>query len=58
MTRLRLLAASLILAVGAAQAAPLTYKLDPNHTIVLASWDHFGYSRPVANFGQGDGTLG
>ena len=57
MTRLRLLAASLLLAVGAAQAAPLTYKLNPNHTIVLASWDHFGYSRPVANFGQVDGTL-
>ena len=57
MTRVRLLAASLLLAVGAAQAAPLTYKLDPNHTIVHASWEHFGYSRPVANFGQVDGTL-
>ena len=38
-------------------AAPVTYKLDPNHTIVLAQWDHFGYSHPVANFGQVDGSL-
>ena len=57
MIRPRLLLASLLLAVGFAQAAPLTYKLDANHTMVLASWDHFGYSRPVANFGQVDGTL-
>jgi polyisoprenoid-binding protein YceI len=57
MTRTKLLIASLLFAVGAAQAEPNTYKLDPNHTIVLASWDHFGYSRPVANFGKVDGTL-
>jgi polyisoprenoid-binding protein YceI len=57
MTRTKLLIASLLFAVGAAQAGPNTYKLDPNHTIVLASWDHFGYSRPVANFGKVDGTL-
>lgn len=41
----------------AAFAAPVTYKLDPNHTIVLASWNHFGFSNPVANFGQVEGTL-
>lgn len=57
MIRPRLLLVSVLLAVGFAQAAPLTYKLDANHTMVLASWDHFGYSRPVANFGQADGTL-
>ncbi|UHQ20800.1 YceI family protein [Lysobacter sp. KIS68-7] len=60
MNRCKLLAASLLLALGsagAAQAAPNTYKMDPNHTIVLVSWDHFGYSHPVANFGQADGTL-
>lgn len=42
---------------GNASAEAVTYKLDPNHTIVLAQWDHFGYSHPVANFGQVDGTL-
>lgn len=42
---------------GAVHADPVTYRLDPNHTQVLARWDHFGYSHPVANFGQVDGTL-
>lgn len=51
------LAAALVLAAGSAFAAEVTYKLDPNHTVVLASWSHFGYSHPAANFGQADGTL-
>ena len=53
--RCKLLFASLLLATGLAQAA--TYKLDPNHTQVIASWNHFGYSNPSANFGDVDGTL-
>ena len=58
MTRRPLLVlASLLFAFGTAHAAALTYKLDTNHTMVLASWDHFGYSHPVAYFGQADGTL-
>lgn len=40
-----------------ATAAPVEYKLDPNHTVVLASWNHFGYSHPSANFGHADGIL-
>ena len=40
-----------------AAAEKVRYTLDPNHTIVLASWNHFGYSNPVANFGQVDGQL-
>ncbi|MGO4552417.1 YceI family protein [Lysobacter sp. 2RAF19] len=55
--RSKLLFASLLLATGLAQAAPATYKLDPNHTQVIASWNHFGYSNPIANFGNVDGTL-
>lgn len=55
--RCKLLFASLLLAAGFAQAAPATYKLDPNHTQVIASWNHFGYSNPIANFGNVDGTL-
>ncbi|MEO7067080.1 MAG: YceI family protein [Rhodanobacter sp.] len=39
------------------QAAPVTYQLDPHHTMVLASWSHFGYSHPTANFGMSEGTL-
>ena len=57
MRRSLLLASLLASSLFAAHATPLTYKLDPNHTIVLASWDHFGFSHPVANFGQADGTL-
>ncbi|MCY7354134.1 MAG: YceI family protein [Lysobacter sp.] len=57
------LAAALALATLSAFAAPgdtsgaTTYKLDPNHTLVLASWNHFGFSRPTANFGQVDGAI-
>lgn len=38
-------------------AAPVTYTLDPDHTQVLFSWSHFGYSSPSANLGLGSGTL-
>ena len=40
-----------------AQAAPVTYKLDPGHTMVLFTWNHFGFSNPTANLGISDGTL-
>ncbi|MEO8778239.1 MAG: YceI family protein [Rhodanobacter sp.] len=39
------------------QAAPTTYKLDPDHTMVLFSWSHFGYSHPTADIGLGEGTV-
>ncbi len=39
------------------QAAPVTYKLDPNHTMVLFSWNHFGFSNPTADLGLGEGTV-
>nr|WP_242113187.1 YceI family protein [Luteimonas aquatica] len=51
------LAAALSFSAASAFAAPVTYKLDPNHTNVLAQWSHFGFSNPFANFGQVDGTL-
>ena len=49
--------AGLLAAAGAANAAPVTYKLDPGHTMVLFSWNHFGFSNPSANLGNVDGTL-
>ncbi|NNC24571.1 YceI family protein, partial [Salinisphaera sp. USBA-960] len=53
-----LLAAALGLAfAGAASAAPVTYKIDPNHTDVVASWSHFGFSNPIAHFGKVDGSI-
>jgi polyisoprenoid-binding protein YceI len=35
----------------------VTYRIDPGHTVVLASWNHFGYSNPSANFGGASGTI-
>ncbi|ALN89832.1 MULTISPECIES: YceI family protein [Lysobacter] len=53
-----LLAAALGLAfAGTASAAALTYKIDPNHTDVVASWSHFGFSNPIAHFGKVDGSI-
>ena len=55
--RPRVLATALLLAAAPAFAAPLTYKIDANHTNVIATWDHFGFSRPSASFAQADGTI-
>lgn len=57
-----LLTAALVAASANAFAAGqpsngVTYKLDPGHTNVLASWSHFGFSHPSAQFGAVDGTL-
>jgi polyisoprenoid-binding protein YceI len=52
-----IVASALLLGAGQAVAAPLSFKIDPNHTNVIATWDHFGFSRPSAHFGQADGTL-
>ncbi len=55
--RKSLLAAALIVFAGSAFAAPVTYKLDPTHTDVIATWNHLGFSNPSAHFGQVDGVL-
>ncbi len=47
----------LFAAAAAVQAAPVTYTLDPDHTQVLFSWSHFGYSNPSASLGLDVGTL-
>lgn len=39
------------------QAQSGTYTLDPMHTIVLAQWNHMGFSNPSLNFANGSGTL-
>jgi len=51
------LAAALATASTAAFAEPVTYKIDPAHTNVIAQWSHFGFSNPSAHFGQAEGTL-
>ena len=52
-----LIAAALALVSTVAFAAPLTYKIDANHTDVVASWSHFGFSNPIAHFGKVDGNI-
>ena len=51
---------------AATQAAPAkpaitiasgTYKMDPAHTMVLAQWNHLGFSNPSANFDDVSGTI-
>lgn len=49
--------ASAAAGISVAAAAPVTYKMDPNHTDVIASWSHFGFSNPIAHFGQVDGAI-
>lgn len=44
-------------AAPAIEVASGTYQLDPAHTIVLAQWNHMGYSNPTAHFGNVEGTL-
>jgi polyisoprenoid-binding protein YceI len=52
-----LVLASLIGATASVQAAPVSYQLDPTHTMVLFTWNHFGYSNPTANLGLSTGTV-
>lgn len=52
-----LVAAAISAAASVASAAPVSYVIDPNHTEVIASWNHFGLSNPFAFFGHVDGTL-
>lgn len=45
------------LALAAAPVFAATYTLDPGHTQVVYSWNHFGFSNPTAQFGKVEGTL-
>ena len=56
MIRTTVLALALAVSFGAT-AKPVSYQIDPGHTMVLASWSHFGFSHPTANFGDASGTL-
>ncbi|MGY6268177.1 YceI family protein [Achromobacter denitrificans] len=52
------LAASL-LAIGSlsVHAAPVDYQIDPEHTEIVVTWDHLGYSKPTAHAGSVTGTI-
>ena len=49
--------ASLLSVAASVQAAPVTYKLDPNHTNVIFTWNHLGFSNPSGYAALGEGTL-
>lgn len=57
MFRTASLIAALLLAAGAAHAAPVKYDLDPNHTQIAFSWSHFGFSHISGRFDRVDGDF-
>ncbi|MGH8171739.1 MAG: YceI family protein [Rhodanobacteraceae bacterium] len=46
-----------VLALVSTSAFATTYTLDPQHTQVQFTWNHFGFSNPTGVFGKLDGTL-
>ncbi|MCE5233191.1 MAG: YceI family protein [Mizugakiibacter sp.] len=57
MSRRILFAVLLAAASAAASAATTRYTLDPNHTQVMFTYSHFGYSHPTGQFDGVTGTL-
>ncbi len=57
MKRLLLPATLALVFAASAIAAPVTYRMDPNHTDVTAQWSHFGFSNPIAHFGDVEGAI-
>lgn len=57
MLKKSLLAVALVFASSGAFAAAETYVMDNHHTQVEFSWNHFGFSNPVANFDQIEGSI-
>lgn len=51
------LAALLAVASGNALAQKTEYNIDPTHTMIIASWNHMGFSNPMANFADASGKL-
>ena len=54
---IRRIALASALALVTAPVFAATYALDPGHTQVVFSWNHFGYSNPTAQFRKIEGTL-
>lgn len=51
------LALALLMAAAPAFAETRTLTVDPEHTAVVFSWSHMGYSNPVARLEQVSGTV-
>lgn len=52
-----LLASALFFVSLSAWAQGKDYAIDPEHTMVIASWSHFGFSNPMANFAGATGNI-
>jgi polyisoprenoid-binding protein YceI len=46
-----------VLAIASTSALAVTYTLDPNHTQVQFTWNHYGFTNLVGQFGKIEGTL-
>ena len=57
MHRTASLMAALLLAFGVAHAEPARYNLDPDHTQVEFSWNHFGFSNLTGRFDKVEGNF-
>jgi polyisoprenoid-binding protein YceI len=57
MKRLALAAALFASLPVFAVAATEKYDIDPNHSAVIFSWNHFGFSNPSARFGKIEGSV-
>ena len=57
MFRTTSLVAALLLAIGVAHAEPARYDLDPGHTQVEFSWNHFGFSNITGRFDKVEGNF-
>jgi polyisoprenoid-binding protein YceI len=55
--KIRLVLAALTAWLSVPAFAAQTYAIDPGHTDVLFSWNHFGFSNPSATFTRIDGTI-
>lgn len=52
------LAATLVAMAGlSTQAAPVDYQIDPEHTEIVVTWDHLGFSKPTAHAGGVTGVV-
>mgnify|MGYP001051667963 CR=1 FL=1 len=51
--------AATLLALGSlpAHAAPVDYQIDPEHTEIVVTWDHLGFSKPTAHAGGVTGVI-
>src|SRR5438067_906107 len=54
---MKFLALCLLTLLGLPAVATETLNIDPEHSAVIFSWNHFGYSNPLARLEKIDGVL-